>query len=101
MPGKNNADLHPLLGCEIQRPHQQPQLPGGLHHTGHRVNDLAFDEAIRGIHAKLRHPHLHLIEGREALVHLGGLTQDLIHPGEFGHAEMGANLARLMKEKLG
>jgi hypothetical protein len=73
---------------------------GGKETTGTR-NDQAFDEAIRGIHAKLRHPHLHLIEGREVLVHPGGLTQDLIHPGEFGHAEMGANLARFMKEKLG
>jgi len=33
------------------------------------------------------------VEGREILRDYRGITKDLIHPGDYGHIEMGANLA--------
>ncbi|MBN8216984.1 MAG: lipase [Spirochaetes bacterium] len=96
-----------LIGKNPQTPHFLITIfpnfddfrPAGKETTGTQ-NDAAFDEAIRRIHAKIRHPLLHLIEGSQVLVHPGGLSNDLIHPGEFGHAQMGANLARLMAAHL-
>ena len=49
---------------------------------------------------ELQHPHLHLIEGRDILTDYSGITTDLIHPGDYGHSEMGLNLARGMAAVL-
>jgi hypothetical protein len=59
-----------------------------------------FCAILRDIRADLRHPHLHLIEGADVLTDYSGITKDLIHPGDYGHTEMGWNLARAMQHAL-
>jgi len=59
-------------------------------------NQEAFCQILRDTVEDLRHPHLHLLEGRDILTDYAGITTDLIHPGDYGHGEMGLNLARSM-----
>jgi lysophospholipase L1-like esterase len=61
---------------------------------------LAFDRILRELRASLRHPNLHLIEGADILTDPSGLTKDLIHPGDAGHAEMAHNLAGRLRALL-
>jgi lysophospholipase L1-like esterase len=61
---------------------------------------LAFDQILRDLHASLRHPNLHLIEGADVLTDPAGLTKDLIHPGDAGHADMAYNLAARLRPIL-
>ena len=44
---------------------------------------------------------VHLIEGDEILTDFAGLTSDLSHPSDYGHMQMGRNLARRLKEVVG
>ena len=62
---------------------------------------VAFDEALRALHAELRHPNLHLIEGADLLRDPSGLTKDLIHPGDAGHMEIARNLAARLRSIVG
>lgn len=64
------------------------------------AHDKAYDQILRNLVKDLNHPNLHLVEGSSMLTRMGGLTQDLIHPNEFGHAEMGFSLARQMEPWL-
>jgi lysophospholipase L1-like esterase len=59
---------------------------------------LAFDDIIRGTVQELDIDNLHLIEGQDILTDYSGITKDLIHPGDYGHMEMGFNLARKIRE---
>jgi hypothetical protein len=59
-----------------------------------RQRTEAFRQVLRDIKAETNHPHLHLLEGSDILTETAGLSSDLCHPSEFGHAIMGANLAR-------
>lgn len=58
---------------------------------------VAFNDALRDLHASLHHPNLHLIEGADILRDPSGLTKDLIHPGDYGHMEMAWNLATRLR----
>ena len=40
------------------------------------------------------YPNVTLIEGPDLLADIGGLTTDLIHPGDLGMIQMGENLAK-------
>lgn len=60
-------------------------------------NQTAFDEILREHVRELRHPELHLIEGRDILRDYAGITKDLIHPGDYGHIEMGTRLAAALE----
>jgi lysophospholipase L1-like esterase len=60
-------------------------------------SQLAFDQILRELQSSLRHPNLHLVEGADILADPAGLTKDLIHPGDAGHAEMGVNLAARLR----
>jgi lysophospholipase L1-like esterase len=66
-----------------------------------RQRTAALRQVLRDIHAETNHPHLHLIEGSDILTNFTGLTTDLCHPSEFGHAIMGANLAPKLASFLG
>lgn len=59
-----------------------------------------FDEVLRTATAEAWHPRLHLFEGADLLTDPGGLTRDLIHPGDFGHTEMGYRLAALIRKHV-
>ena len=56
-----------------------------------------YRQVLRDIVFDLDRPNLFLVEGPELLSNLGGLFQDLIHPGARGMIEMGENLARELK----
>ncbi len=66
-----------------------------------QANQCAFDDVLRNLHRRLGHPRLHLIEGARILTRADNLSPDLIHPSDFGHAEMGANLARFLEDPPG
>jgi hypothetical protein len=57
----------------------------------------AFDEILRRLHKEAQDPLLHLIEGTELLTEFGLLAADMIHPTHEGHAQMGTNLATLLR----
>lgn len=44
--------------------------------------------------------NVHLLEGPEMLTDMGGLTVDLIHPGDLGMIEMGEKIAGQLKELM-
>jgi lysophospholipase L1-like esterase len=60
----------------------------------------AFNQILRDTVADLRHPPLHLVEGSDILTNYSGMTRDLIHPGDYGHIEMGHNLATTIRKTL-
>jgi lysophospholipase L1-like esterase len=62
--------------------------------------EVAFNQALRDLVAELRHPHLHLLEGTDLLTDFTGLTRDLIHPGDYGHTELGLRLAAALRGLL-
>lgn len=62
-------------------------------------SEVAFNEALRKLPVH-QYPHLHLIEGSDVLDQFESLTTDLIHPGDYGHAQMGMNLGRRLRDFL-
>jgi hypothetical protein len=52
-----------------------------------------FRQILREAVTGLAHSNVTLIEGPELLTDSGGLTVDLIHPGDLGMIQMGENLA--------
>ncbi len=74
-------------------------VPGGAN-AQQAEYQKAFDEILRRIAGERPDEPTHLIEGRDLLTDFDGLTCDLIHPGVFGHIQMGENLARLMRPLL-
>jgi len=59
-----------------------------------------YRQVLREIVTELARPNLHLIEGPDLLTDLGGLSQDLIHPGARGMIQIGEELARRIKEEF-
>lgn len=57
-----------------------------------------FNEVLRRIVSPFS--NVRLIEGSEILGDFRGLTTDLLHPGDYGHLEMGMNLADQLRELL-
>jgi len=58
--------------------------------TLNTLRQSAFDKALERIAAE---SCAHLIKGDKILRNFGNLTTDLIHPSDYGHIEMGRNLA--------
>jgi lysophospholipase L1-like esterase len=65
-----------------------------------QARQSAYDDILRQIAAENRSGNLHLIEGAHVLTDYSGMTKDLLHPGDYGHTEMAANLAHMIKEIL-
>lgn len=61
---------------------------------------VEFDDVLRLAAAEQWHPHLHVFDGSNILADPGGLTRDLIHPGDYGHTEMGHRLAALIRKHI-
>lgn len=57
-----------------------------------------YRQILRDIVKELDRPNVHIIEGPELLTDIGGLSQDLIHPGARGMIQIGEELARRIKE---
>ncbi len=58
------------------------------------VKQADFDGILEELHAELAHAPLHLIRGADILGPFSGLTRDILHPSDFGHTEMGLQLAQ-------
>ena len=67
------------------------------------VRAARFRRIVRDAHRTRadRHPNLHLIEGADVLNDWTGLSADLCHPSEYGHAHMGFRLAEMLSMWLG
>ncbi len=50
------------------------------------------------VRSRSGHPQLRLLEGREILDRADGLSSDLCHPSDFGHARMAANFSALFAQ---
>lgn len=59
-----------------------------------------FRSALESVVKELSLPNLAFVDGREILTDVGGLTIDMIHPGDNGMITMGENLASKLS-KLG
>lgn len=57
-----------------------------------------FREALRDVAAESPHDNVHLLEGKEILPDVAGLTTDLVHPGDDAMIRMGENLAAELDE---
>lgn len=60
-----------------------------------------FRQVLRDVVEQCPHPNVHLIEGTEMLADIGGLTVDLIHPGDLGMIEMGEKIAERLEGLVG
>jgi lysophospholipase L1-like esterase len=68
-----------------------------------RARTERFRQVVRDAHAarRARCPNLHLLEGADILDDWTGLTVDLCHPSEYGHARMGLRLADRLRPLIG
>jgi len=64
------------------------------------INERKYNEILRRIVKDADDPNLLLAEGTDILTEFGGLTADLIHPSDAGHALMGENLGNLLLSRL-
>lgn len=64
-------------------------------------NTAAFREILERVTNEKQEKGISLIDGREVLSQVTGLTTDLVHPSTEGHTLMGQNLARLLSPKIG
>lgn len=60
-----------------------------------------FRQVLRDVVSDCPHANVHLIEGTDMLTDMGGLTVDLIHPGDLGMIEMGERIAGKLKGLMG
>lgn len=88
----------PVFVITIYPNAQSPQ--NALQGSIEQERQLAFDETLRVIVRDSENPNLHLIEGCDILTDYRGMTKDLIHPGDFGHIQMGSNLANAIRQKV-
>ncbi|MHC4871941.1 MAG: SGNH/GDSL hydrolase family protein [Planctomycetota bacterium] len=56
-----------------------------------------YRQSIRDTVKNLNMPNIHLIEGKDLLKDIKGLSSDLVHPSDFGMYEIGRNLAEIIK----
>ena len=75
-------------------------LPRGGLSAPEREAFAAFNAALRQICAEAACPNLHLIEGASLLPDWTGLSADLTHPSDFGHALIGERLADAIRPLL-
>lgn len=59
-----------------------------------------FRQVLRDVVGNCPHPNVDLIEGTDMLTDIGGLTVDLIHPGDLGMIEMGERIARELERLM-
>ncbi|MCA1810178.1 MAG: SGNH/GDSL hydrolase family protein [Kiritimatiellia bacterium] len=63
--------------------------------------DQAFRKIVRRLVDECGAPYLRMVPGAVILDDFTGLSADLLHPSAFGHAIMGANLAREIRKMPG
>lgn len=60
----------------------------------------AFNDVMRNLFHTYKRDNLYLIEGNELLQDTFALTQDLIHPSDYGHSQIAVNLTKRIKEAI-
>ncbi len=90
------ANLDRPVGCITIYPHFR-EFCGDAEE---RKRTADFRQALRDAVDSCPHENAHLIEGTEMLSNIGGLTVDLIHPGDHGMIEMGERVAGRLKPLL-
>ena len=65
-----------------------------------REKGQMFRQKLRDAVANCPHPNVHLAEGPNLLTNIGGLTTDLVHPGDYAMIEMADNVAGRLQELL-
>jgi hypothetical protein len=63
-------------------------------------SEQAFNDIVTRLVSARSAANLHFVPGSEILDDFCGLSGDLVHPTTYGHALMGANLARQMRKTL-
>lgn len=64
------------------------------------IAEAEFGTILRDLVRQINRTNLHLIDGAEILTDFTNLTRDLIHPSDYGHIQMGLNLAMTLKRIL-
>ena len=59
-----------------------------------------FRQVLREVVGRSPHPNVHLVEGRELLRDITGLSADLLHPADHGMIQIGENLALRLNSLL-
>ena len=67
---------------------------------GHAAAPEAYREVLREVVHGCGMPNVHLLEGPDLLPHWRGLGPDLLHPHEYGHSLIAANLAPRLEHLL-
>ncbi len=62
--------------------------------------EAAFNQTVERLARDQAADNLHFVPGEAILDDFTGLGGDLLHPCNYGHAVMGLNLARLLRQKL-
>jgi lysophospholipase L1-like esterase len=95
------ASAHPGKPVFLITVYPNAESPeNGAQPSDMQARQSAYCEILRTIAVENCSGNLHLIEGAEILTDYSGMTKDLIHPGDYGHTEMGLNLARIIKGKI-
>ena len=89
------ADPTRVVACITLYPYFRDLGIAEENQTGGRSEE--YRQALRDAVTACPSENVHLLEGPEILTDLTGLTADLIHPSNFGMAEMGKNLASMLK----
>lgn len=63
-------------------------------------SERRFNDILRELVGGAKTVNMHLVEGHELLDNFGDLSADLIHPSDYGHARMGANLGLRLRRIL-
>ena len=69
----------------------------GLNNRVKSPDDKAYNDRLRRICARLNAPNLHFIEGSSILTECACLSEDLVHPSDYGHLSMGEKLAERLR----
>ena len=93
------AGSHPdkPLACITIYPHFRDFTPAEPQWAAHSDR---FRRILREVVAEQDSDNVTLLEGPELLTEIGGLTGDLIHPGDQGMIEMGERLAAKIRPLL-
>ena len=90
------SDPNRPVGCITIYPHFR-EFSGD---SEGRERAEAFRQALRDVVNDCPYQNAHLLEGEEMLRNIGGLTVDMIHPGDHGMIEMGEHIAKHLKPLL-
>ena len=93
------SNIHRPVFCITLLPYHDDIL-GELSREKRFGKPEEYRDALRRAVANCRNENVYLIEGRDLLTDIRGLTSDLIHPGDSGMIEIGNKLSAIISSKL-